>query len=133
MLEDLDALSLRVQRAVQLAQGLQAERADLMAQIQQLQQRCQALQTQQAAERDEFARMSERLARHDLELQAAQKESAQARGTLEIQLHEQRAHAQSLQHSLQASQADCDRLRTAASGAQQQIELILERLPGAEA
>ncbi|WP_322995466.1 hypothetical protein [Castellaniella sp.] len=132
MLEDLDALSQRVQRTVQLAQGLQAERAALQAKIQQLQQQYLALQAQQATERDEFARMSERLARHDLELQAVRNEATQTHGTLETQLHEQHARAQSLQQRLLASEADCDRLRVAATGAQEQIELILERLPGAE-
>lgn len=52
MLEDLDALSQRVQRTVQLAQGLQAERAALQAKIQQLQQQYLALQAQQATERE---------------------------------------------------------------------------------
>jgi len=133
MLEDLDALSRRIQAVVQLAQGLQAERRVLQAKIQQLEQECQALKSRQADEHAEFARMSERAAQHDQELQAVRDEAAQARSTLEFQVKDHQTRSDALQQRLVTAQADYDRLRTVASGAQQQIELILERLPGAEA
>lgn len=133
MLEDLDALSRRIQTVVQLAQNLQSERRALQARIQQLEQECQALKTQQAQEHGEFARMSERMARHDQELQAVRDETAQAHRSLETQLKDHQERSASLQQRLTTTQADYDRLRVVASGAQQQIDLILERLPGAEA
>jgi chromosome segregation ATPase len=133
MLEDLDALSLRIQKVVQLAQGLQAERRALQARIQQLEQECQTLKALQASERDEFVRMSERAARHDQELQAVRDETAQTRSALETQVLDHQARTESLQQRLAATQADYEQLCSAATGAQRQIELILERLPGAEA
>ncbi|WP_323018412.1 hypothetical protein [Castellaniella sp.] len=133
MLEDLDALSRRIQTVVQFAQGLQAERRALQARIQQLEKECQTLKSQQVNEHDEFARMSERMTRHDQELQAVRDETAQAHGALESQLRDHQLRSETLQQRLATTQADYDRLRTVASSAQQQVELILERLPGAEA
>lgn len=133
MLEDLDALSRRIQTVVQFAQGLQAERRTLQVRIQQLEQECQTLKSQQVREHAEFARMSERVAHHDQELQAVRDETAQDRRALESQLRDHQARSESLQQHLATTQADYDRLCTVASDAQQQIELILERLPGAEA
>lgn len=133
MLEDLDALSRRIQTVVQFAQGLQAERRALQARIQQLEKECQTLKSQQVNEHDEFARMSERMTRHDQELQAVRDETARAHGALESQLRDHQLRSETLQQRLATTQADYDRLRTVASSAQQQVELILERLPGAEA
>lgn len=133
MLEDLDALSRRIQKVVQLAQVLQAERGTLQARIRQLEQECQSLKTQQAREHEEFTRMSERIARHDQELQAARDETRDERSSLESQVRDHQSRSESMRQRLVQIEADRDRLRDAATGAQQQIELILERLPGAEA
>ncbi|MBV2181311.1 MAG: hypothetical protein KUL86_08770 [Castellaniella sp.] len=133
MLEDLDALSRRIQKVVQLAQGLQAERGTLQARIRQLEQECQSLKTQQAREHEEFTRMSERIARHDQELQAVRDETRDERSSLESQVRDHQSRSESMRQRLVQIEADRDRLRDAATGAQQQIELILERLPGAEA
>jgi len=133
MLQDLDSLAERIGKLVQAARQLQAERGTLQARIRQLEQECNALKDQQVREQDEFTRMSERLARHDRELQSAQEESARAHALLEGQIHDHQAHVESLQKRLSQVESDRDCLRDAASGAQQQIELILERLPGAEA
>lgn len=133
MLEDLDALSRRIRKVVQLAQGLQAERGTLQARIRQLEQEYQALKSQQTREHEEFTRMSERIARHDQELQAVRDATRDERGALESQLRDHQSRSESMQQQLHRVQTERDRLRDAAVGAQQQIDLILERLPGAEA
>src|SRR5690606_25232297 len=133
MLQVLDALSRRIRQVVQLAQSLQCERATLQARVRQLEQECQALKDQQLREGQEFARMSERLARHDQELQNVRDEAGQHRAALESQVRDHQIRTDSLQRRLAQVESERDRLREAASGAQQQIELILERLPGAEA
>jgi predicted nucleic acid-binding Zn-ribbon protein len=133
MLQDLDALSQRIRQVTQLTRELQSERTDLQARVRQLEQECQALKDQQLREGEEFARMSQRLARHDQELQAAREESGQHRAALESDLRDHQIRSDSLQRRLTQVEAERDNLRDAAVGAQQQIELILERLPGAEA
>jgi predicted nucleic acid-binding Zn-ribbon protein len=133
MLQDLDALSQRIQQIVQLAGGLQAERRALQARIRQLEQESQVLKDQYQREQTEFTRMSERIARHDKEIQAARDESLELRTALEAQVREQQARADELEQRLGRAEADRGRLRQAATGARQQIQSILERLPGAEA
>lgn len=133
MLQDLDALSQRIRQVAQLARDLQSERAALHAKVRQLEQECQSLKDQQLREGQEFARMSERLARHDQELQAAREESGKHRAALESEVRDHQIRSDSLQRRLIQVESERDRLRDAASGAQQQIELILERLPGAQA
>lgn len=133
MLQDLDALTQRMRQVARLVRDLRAERGAFQERIHELEQECQALKARQAREHEEFTRMSERLAHHDRELQSAQEESARAHALLEGQIHDHQAHVESLQKRLSQVESDRDCLRDAASGAQQQIELILERLPGAEA
>jgi predicted nucleic acid-binding Zn-ribbon protein len=133
MLQDLDALSQRIQQIVQLAGSLQSERRALQARIRQLEQESQVLKDQYQREQTEFTRMSERIARHDKEIQAARDESLELRTALEAQVREQQARADELQQRLGQVETDRGRLRQAATGARQQIQSILERLPGAEA
>lgn len=133
MLQDLDALSQRIQQIVQLAGSLQSERRALQARIRQLEQEFQVLKDQYQREQTEFTRMSERIARHDKEIQAARDESLELRTALEAQVREQQARADELQQRLGQVETDRGRLRQAATGARQQIQSILERLPGAEA
>lgn len=133
MLEDLDALSRRIRQAVQLTRDLQGERSTLQARIRQLEQECQALKDQQRREYAEFTRMSERVARHDQELHEVQQQARQEHEALQSQLREHQAQVAELQKRLAGAESARDRLGLAASGAQQQIELILERLPGAGA
>lgn len=133
MLQDLDALSQRIQQVVQLAGGLQSERRALQARIRQLEQEYQVLKDRHQREQTEFARMSERIAHHDEEIQAARDESLELRTALETQVREQRSRADDLQQHLGQVEAERGRLRQAATGARQQIQSILERLPGAEA
>ncbi len=133
MLQDLDALSQRIRQVARLAQGLQSERATLQTRVRQLEQECQALKDQQVREGEEFARMSERLAHHDQEIQAAREESSQHRAALESEARDHQIRSDSLQRRLIQVESERDCLREAATGAQQQIELILERLPGAQA
>ena len=132
MLQDLDALSQRIQKIVQLAADLQSERKALKARIRQLEQEYTSLHERHDHEQSEFKSMSERMARHEEELQAARDESLAARGALQVQFQEQQDRADGLQRRLEQVDAEHSRLRQAAAGAQQQIELILERLPGAE-
>ncbi|TAN27407.1 MAG: hypothetical protein EPN31_12875 [Castellaniella sp.] len=133
MLQDLDALSQRIQQVVQLAGGLQSERRALQARIRQLEQEYQVLKDRHQREQAEFTRMSERIAQHDQEIQAARDESLGFRTALEAQVREQRSRADDLQQRLGQVEAERGRLRQAATGARQQIQSILERLPGAEA
>lgn len=133
MLQDLDALSQRIQQVVQLAGGLQSERRALQARIRQLEQEYQVLKDQHQREQTEFTRMSERIARHDQEIQAARDESLALRTALEAQVREQQSRAEDLRQRLDQVEAERGRLRQAATGARQQIQSILERLPGAEA
>lgn len=133
MLQDLDALSQRIQQVVQLAGGLQSERRALQARIRQLEQEYQVLKDRHEREQAEFTRMSERIAQHEQEIQAARDESLELRTALEAQVREQRSRAEDLQQRLGQVEAERGRLRQAATGARQQIQSILERLPGAEA
>lgn len=133
MLQDLDALSQRIQQVVQLAGGLQSERRALQARIRQLEQEYQVLKDRHEREQAEFTRMSARITQHEQEIQAARDESLELRTALEAQVREQRSRAEDLQQRLGQVEAERGRLRQAATGARQQIQSILERLPGAEA
>ncbi len=132
MLQDLDSLAERIGKLVQAARQLQAERGTLQARIRQLEQECNALKDQQVREQDEFTRMSERVARHDHELQSVRDEAQAARASLEDQVRLQQGQSDAMRERLEHAEADRDKLRRVALGAQEQIDLILERLPGAE-
>lgn len=132
MLQDLDSLAGRIGKLVQLTRELQAERGTLHARIRQLEQECNALKDQQIREQEEFTRMSERVARHDQELQSVRDEALAARTALEAEARRQHEFSESMRVRLEHAEADRDKLRQVAQGAQAQIDLILERLPGAE-
>lgn len=132
MLQDLDSLAERIRQLAGFTLQLQAERAALQARIRQLEQECTALKDQQAREHSEFTLMSERVARHDQELEFVRAEARAERAELDARVHDQQVQAQANQHRIERSEADRDRLREVAQGAQKQIDLILMRLPGAE-
>uniref|UniRef100_UPI003340E90A hypothetical protein n=1 Tax=Castellaniella defragrans TaxID=75697 RepID=UPI003340E90A len=132
MLQDLDSLAERIGKLVQAARQLQTERGALQARVRQLEQECAALKDQQIREQDEFTRMSEHVARHAQELQAVRDETLAARTALEDQVRQQQGQSDAMQARLAHTEADRDKLRQVAQGAQEQIDLILERLPGAE-
>ncbi|MER1966952.1 hypothetical protein [Castellaniella sp. GW247-6E4] len=132
MLQDLDSLAERIRKLVQAARQLQAERGTLQARVRQLEQECNALKDQQIREQDEFTRMSERVAHHDHELQSVRDEALAARAALEDQVRGQKGQSDALRERLEHAESDRDKLRQVAQSAQEQIDLILERLPGAE-
>ncbi|MDN5843492.1 MAG: hypothetical protein L0H54_08625 [Alcaligenaceae bacterium] len=132
MLQDLDSLAERIRQLVGLTRQLQAERTSLQARVRQVEQEIAGLKDQRAGEHKEFTLMSERIARHSQEIEDVQSEAQAARGALDRQLLEQQAQSEALRLRAEHSEANCQRLRSVAGGAQQQIDLILMRLPGAE-
>lgn len=132
MLEDLDTLSERILKVVQYTRTIQAENTALLDRIAKLEQKYQALETQQLHDHEQFNIMSAKLANHQQELTAAQEKAAELTGDLQNRYDQQKHKSESLQNLLTSTESERDQLRLAASHAQQQIELILERLPGAE-
>lgn len=132
MLQDLDSLAERIRQLAGFTRQLQAERASLQARIRQLEQECSALKDQQLREHGEFTLMSERVARHEQELESARAQARVERAALDAQVHDQLAESESMRRRVERGEADRERLRQVARSAQQQIDLILMRLPGAE-
>ncbi|MBV6272329.1 hypothetical protein KVP09_05295 [Alcaligenaceae bacterium CGII-47] len=132
MLQDLDSLAERIRQLVGFTRQLQAERASLQARLRQLEQECSVLKDQQVREHDEFTRMSERVARHDQELEAVRAQAHAEHAALAAQVHEYQTVSEANQLRIERSETDRDRLRQVAHNAQEQIDLILMRLPGAE-
>lgn len=132
MLQDLDSLAERIRQLAGFTRQLQTERTSLQARVRQLEQECSALKDQQVREHGEFTLMSERVARHDQELESVRAEARAEREALDARVHDQQAQAESTLHRIERSEMDRERLRQVARGAQEQIDLILMRLPGAE-
>lgn len=132
MLQDLDSLAERIRQLAGFTRQLQTERASLQARVRQLEQECSALKDQQVREHGEFTLMSERVARHDHELETVRAEARAERAALDAQVHDRQAESESMRHRVERGEADRDRLRQVARSAQEQIDLILMRLPGAE-
>lgn len=132
MLEDLSLLSERILKVVQKTRSLQAEKQVLLDRIAKLEEKYNALQTQQLRDHEEFTTMSAKLANHQQELDEARKNAAQLTDDMQTRYEQQKTRSESLQALLNSTESERDQLRLAAIDAQQQIELILERLPGAE-
>ncbi|MFA5663976.1 hypothetical protein [Castellaniella sp.] len=132
MLQDLDKLATRIRQVVALLQQARAESEAQAVRIQGLEEQHRRLREQAAQDQKALVQANEQLAEHEKGLQVAHLESERLRKELEDHLQDSQGRAQALAHQLERAVSERDRLRAAATGAQQQIELILERLPGAE-
>src|SRR3546814_15274603 len=94
MLHALDSLAERIRQLVGLTRQLQAERTSLQARVRQIEQEIAGLRDQRVSEHKEFTLMSERIARHSQEVQAAQSEAQAARDALDQPLLEQQAKSE---------------------------------------
>lgn len=131
MLQDLDSLAARIGQMVALARELQSERTTLLARIKTLESdRDQLTQRLQRREAD-FNTMAGSLAEHESQLQVIQDQAQTAQSQLQLELDECRHRCSAAEQQLLDSQADAQRLRTVSEAARQQIDSILERLPGA--
>ncbi|MFA7437315.1 hypothetical protein [Castellaniella sp.] len=132
MLQDLDKLATRIRQVVALLQQARSESETRAARIAELEHRCRDMQEQAARDSKALALANKQLAEHEQGLQAARLESDRVRQDLESRLQDHQGRSQALQNQLDRTVTERDRLIDVATGAQQQIELILERLPGAE-
>ena len=131
MLQDLDSLSARVGQLVQLVQQVQSERASLQARITQLEHERNALRDQLAREQSAQHDALEQARLHAAQLDEIRAQAQQAEATLREEATRYRAEYEAARQGWQSSQDETTRLRTAALAAQQRIDAVLMRLPGA--
>src|SRR5690606_26309710 len=120
MLEDLDSLAARIGQMAQFTRQLQAERSALQARLGQLEQERNALRDQLARQQADQEAMAQQVRGHSAELEAAR-----------TQADALRADYHKVVSQLQTSQSQSNSLRTAARAAQERIDAVLMRLPGA--
>ncbi|HCN72930.1 MAG TPA: hypothetical protein DIS96_14950 [Pusillimonas sp.] len=153
MLQDLDFLAARIGQLVELTKNLQSEHAALETRAEQAERERNELQAQLARQESEFKDVAAQAQRHEAEIAqiraAAQNELNALRTQLESENadklreahavqtrleqelgQQQTTYKQALQE-LDQSRTQAGRLRHAASDAQQRIDALLERLPGA--
>lgn len=120
MLEDLDSLSTRIGQMAQFTRQLQTDRSALQARLSQLEQERNALRDQVARQQAEYDAMAQQVQGHAAKLHAAH-----------AQQEALRADYQKVINELQNSQSQSNALRAAARSAQERIDAVLMRLPGA--
>lgn len=131
MLQDLDSLSARIGQLVQLVQRMQSDRSSLQARITGLEQERNALRDQLVREQSVQQEAVEQARNHAAQVEALRKQAETAEEQLRTEASGYRSSYEAAQQSLLASQQESDRLRTAALAAQQRIDAVLMRLPGA--
>lgn len=131
MLQDLDSLSARIGQLVQLVQRMQADRASLQSRITSLEQERNALRDQVAREEAAHEAMVEQARSQVAEVDTVRKQAELAAAGLREEAARYRADYEAARQGLQASQDESNRLRSAAIAAQQRIDAVLMRLPGA--
>lgn len=131
MLQDLDSLSARIGQLVQFVQRMQSDRLSLQARITSLEQERNALRDQLVREQSAQQEAVEQARNHASQVEALRKQSDAAEEQLRAEASRYRSDCETAQQGLQASQQQSERLRTAALAAQQRIDAVLMRLPGA--
>ncbi len=131
MLEDLDSLAARLGQLVQHSKQLHAEKAELQARVLGLEQERNALRDELKRREAEYRELAESNADHQTRVDILRAEADSIRITLQGEVERCQAERDTLRRQLAASQADSARLRAVAGQAQQQIDSILMRLPGA--
>ncbi|HUH88622.1 MAG TPA: hypothetical protein VL003_11330 [Pusillimonas sp.] len=131
MLQDLDSLSARIGQLVKLVQRLQSDRAALQARLSGLEQEHNALRDQLVREHAAQQQAAEHALNHAAELEALRQQARAGEAQLREEVARSRADYEAVRQSLQASQDDSARLRSAAAAAQHRIDAVLMRLPGA--
>ena len=131
MLQDLDSLSARIGQLVQLVQQAQSERVALQARVTSLEQERNALRDQLSREQSAQQEAIEQVRDHATQVETLRQQSEAAQAQLRADAERYRTEAQSAQQGLLFSQEESNRLRTAALAAQQRIDAVLMRLPGA--
>lgn len=131
MLQDLDSLSARIGQLVQLVQRMQSEHAVLQGRVFSLEQERNALRDQLTREQSAQHEAVEQVRDHAAQLESLRKQAEAGEQLLRAEADRYRAQHDELRQSLQASQSESARLRSAATLAQQRIDAVLMRLPGA--
>ncbi|NYT69042.1 hypothetical protein [Pusillimonas noertemannii] len=131
MLQDLDSLSARIGQLVQLVQRMQSDRVSLQARITSLEQERNALRDQISREQSAQQEAIEQARGHASQLEALRSQAEAAEAQLRAEAARHLADCETVRQSLQVSQEESGRLRTAALAAQQRIDAVLMRLPGA--
>ena len=131
MLQDLDSLAARIGQMVQFTKQLQNERAALQARLKSLEHERDMLREQLQHSEAERSELAASTGAHESKLKSLQAEAEAAQVRQQSELEHCKAEFQAIKQRLVASQADTHRLRLVAGKAQEQIDSILVRLPGA--
>jgi len=131
MLEDLDSLSARIGQLVQFSKQLHSERAALQLRINSLELDRNALRDELKRREAEFSALAANNADHQARVDILRGEADSIRASLQGEVDRCKAEHEVLRQQLAASQADSSRLKAVTHQAQEQINTILMRLPGA--
>jgi len=131
MLQDLDSLSARIGQLVQLVQRMQSDRSSLQARITSLEQERNAVREQLVREHSTQQEAAEQVRHHAAQMEVLRKQAELTEAGLREEAARCRSDYDTVRQSLQASQDETQRLRSAALAAQQRIDAVLIRLPGA--
>jgi len=131
MLQDLDSLSARLGQLVQWVGQLQEERASLLSRVRGLEQERDAVRDQLARAQAEHQTISQQAHEHTAAVETVRQQAEAAQAELRFEVSRYQADIQAAQQDLLASRSEADKLRAAALAAQQRIDAVLVRLPGA--
>lgn len=132
MLQDLDQLANRISRLVSYSERLVAERSELLSRVKLLEQERTTLRDQLSTQQNEYASMAEVVTRHQQDIENAKRAAEESQEALYAELIQQQDELSRLKKGLEHSEAKASVLESAASQAREQIDGLLQRLPGGQ-
>lgn len=133
MLQDLDQLANRISRLASYSDRLKTERSELLARVKLLEQERTTLRDQLSSQQAEYASMAEIVTRHQQEMAMAKQVAEESQEALYAELIQQQEELTLLKKDLQTSHRKAASLEHAAIQARDQVNDILQRLPGGDA
>lgn len=133
MLQDLDQLANRISRLVSYSERLKTERLELLSRVKLLEQERTTLRDQLSSQQNEYASMAELAKRHQQDMEKATRLNEESQESLYSEMLEQQEQLTNLKEKLKQSDSKASTLEQAALAAREQVENILQRLPGGDA
>lgn len=132
MLQDLDQLANRISRLVSYSERLKTERSELLSRVKLLEQERTTLRDQLSSQQSDYTSMQDVVARHQQNMQRVERAAEEVQESLYAELLQQQEQLALLQKRLQHSEAKTASFEQVALQARDQVENILQRLPGGE-
>lgn len=133
MLQDLDQLANRISRLVSYSERLKTERLELLSRVKLLEQERTTLRDQLSSQQNEYASMAELAKRHQQDMEKVTRLNEASQESLYSEMLEQQEQLTRLKEKLKQSDSKATTLEQAALAAREQVENILQRLPGGDA